>query len=218
VRAVAAQVRARPQGTFLTIRKDTPSHGVRATAYKRDSQAVDVSPLTHILSIDPGARTATVEDQVPLGRLCREALAQGLLPQVVPEYPTFTVAGLVNGEGLQSSSHRYGVFSRTITALEVVLGDGSVVVATPDQHPHLFGALPGSLGTLGVVTAGPARAVSGPIFILGAHRSGTTWLHQLPAETGQMDFLMAHHVFSYRRFPQAPPSRGAGRSLRAAWR
>jgi delta24-sterol reductase len=106
---------------------------------------------------------------------------------VVPEYPTFTVAGLVNGEGLQSSSHRYGVFSRTITALEVVLGDGSVVVATPDRHPHLFGALPGSLGTLGIVTAATLRLMPGAPYVRSTYRHFTDLDAYVDAFLGALD-------------------------------
>ena len=95
---------------------------------------MDVSPLTRILSIDPGARTATVEGQVPLASCAGRHWRRASCPRSC-RIPTFTVAGLVNGEGLQSSSHRYGVFSRTITALEIVLGDSSVVVATPSGTP-----------------------------------------------------------------------------------
>jgi delta24-sterol reductase len=174
VRAVARQVVGRPAGARLTIRKDTPSHSVRDAAYKRNSHPVDVSPLRHVLAVDPERLTATVEGQVLLGDLCRTTLAQGLLPRVVPEYPTFTVAGLINGEGIQSSSHRYGTFGHNVEALEVVLGDGEVVVATPDQHAELLGALPGSLGTLGVVTAATLRLMPAAPYVRSTYRHFTS--------------------------------------------
>ena len=34
-------------------------------------------------------------------------------------------------------------------------------------------------------------------FILGNHRSGTTWLYQLLAETGRFSVLTAYHVITW---------------------
>jgi LPS sulfotransferase NodH len=36
----------------------------------------------------------------------------------------------------------------------------------------------------------------GPIFIMGNHRSGTTWLHLLLAETGCFAYVTAFHVIA----------------------
>src|SRR5205814_4727127 len=43
-----------------------------------------------------------------------------------------------------------------------------------------------------------------PIFIMGAHRSGTTWLQQLLVETGCFDYVSAFHVICYDRLPREP--------------
>ncbi len=43
-----------------------------------------------------------------------------------------------------------------------------------------------------------------PIFIMGTHRSGTTWLHQLLAETGSFDYLSAYHLIQYDVLPAQP--------------
>ena len=114
VQTVAAQLAARPAGVPVTIRKATPSHTVRDTGYKASCHAVDVSGLREILEIDVPNRLAIVEGQVLMGDLARATLAHGLLPAVVPEFRNFTVAGLVNGEGIQSSSHRHGIFTHTL--------------------------------------------------------------------------------------------------------
>jgi hypothetical protein len=41
--------------------------------------------------------------------------------------------------------------------------------------------------------------VTPPIFILGNPRSGTTWVHELLAETGQVDYLQTAHVVALDR-------------------
>ena len=121
-------------------------------AYKRGRHPVDVEGLDRILEIDREKKTASVEGQVTLGRLCRETSAVGLMPKVVPEFESFTISGLVNGLGIETSSHRHGVFPASVSALEVVLGNGDVVEADRDHHADLLSYLPGSYGTLGIVT------------------------------------------------------------------
>src|SRR5262245_51605657 len=106
LRAVSEQLVARPPRSPLTIRKTTPSHSIRDPGYKSRCHPVDVSTLNEVLCIDKARRLATVEGQVTLGQLARATLAEELLPAVVPEFRQFTVAGLISGEGIQSSSHR----------------------------------------------------------------------------------------------------------------
>jgi FAD/FMN-containing dehydrogenase len=167
---LARQVRDRPAGRRLTRAKNTPTHSVHERRYKADCTAVDVSPLNHILAIDAASNTATVEGQVQLGALCQATMAYGLLPAVVPEYRDFTVAGLINGEGIQSSSHRYGVFSHTKRVLEIVLGDGSTIVASEEQNADLFHIVGGSMGTMGFVTAATLRLIEAKPFVRSVYR------------------------------------------------
>jgi FAD/FMN-containing dehydrogenase len=152
VRSVCERVRSRPAGQRLTIHKAHPGHTPHDLAYKRGRHPVAVDELNRILRIDREAHTAVVEGQVTLKQLCRAAFAQGLMPRVVPEFETFTVSGLINGLGLETSSHRHGVFPASVVGLEVVLGNGEAVAIDREHHPELFAFIPGSYGTLGVVT------------------------------------------------------------------
>ncbi len=43
----------------------------------------------------------------------------------------------MSGNGIQVSSHRYGIFTASVVAVEVVLGDGSAVVCDPTHDPEL---------------------------------------------------------------------------------
>ena len=106
VRQVADQLAARSSGSKITIRKATPSHSIRDPSYKAACHPVDVSGLCNILCIDAEARRAMVEGQVLIGDLSKATLTHGLVPAVAPEFRKFTIAGLINGEGIQSSSHR----------------------------------------------------------------------------------------------------------------
>ena len=153
VRQVADQLAARSPGSKITIRKATPSHSIRDPSYKAACHPVDVSGLSNIVCIDVESRRARVEGQVLIGDLSKATLTHGLVPAVVPEFRKFTIAGLINGEGIQSSSHRHGLFTRTVQSMEVLIASGETIEVSTTAHGELFAALRESLGTLGIITA-----------------------------------------------------------------
>ncbi|KAJ6260908.1 hypothetical protein Dda_3569 [Drechslerella dactyloides] len=114
--------------------------------------AVDTSPLSNVLHVDAGSKTALVEPNVPMDRLVEATLAHNLIPPVVMEFPGITVGGGYAGTSGESSSFKHGFFNRTINAVEMVLADGEVVTASPTEHADLFHGAAGALGTLGVTT------------------------------------------------------------------
>lgn len=159
IATVARQILSRPPGVKITIRKNTPGHSIRDQAYKQGLHVVDVSGLDRILDIDVDRRVVRAEGQVTMGALAAATLEKGFLPAVVPEFRQFTVAGLINGEGIQSSSHRHGVFTYTLESVEIVTADGESVTASRSHNDELFAALPESLGTLGIVVSAGIRLV-----------------------------------------------------------
>jgi hypothetical protein len=193
VAAVAASVAARPPGRPLTVRKATRSHLPHTKAHKgAGAHAVDVSALTRILRVDAERRVIVAQGLVSMGALVAEALRHGLVPAVVPELRAFTVAGLINGLGVQSSSHRYGTFPDTVAAFQVVLADGRVVTASPDCEPELYRQLPGSYGTLGIVTAAEVRCVPARPFVRSRYfgvRSADEMQYALACAAGRCDYV-----------------------------
>ena len=119
----------------------------------RESDAapgLDVSGFTEVLSVDPQARTCDVQGMVTYERLVDATLPYGLMPYVVPQLKTITIGGAVAGLGIESTSFRNGLPHESVRELEVLTGDGRVVVARPDnEHAELFQTFPNSYGTLG---------------------------------------------------------------------
>jgi delta24-sterol reductase len=91
--------------------------------------------------------------------LVAATLQHGLVPPVVMEFPGITVGGGFAGTSGESSSFKHGFFDRSVTWIEIVLGNGDVVRASGSEHADLFAGAAGSFGTLGVVTALELRLV-----------------------------------------------------------
>ncbi|KAF2702742.1 FAD-binding domain-containing protein [Pleomassaria siparia CBS 279.74] len=123
------------------------------------SSIVDVSSLNHILSINVERRTALVEPNVPMDVLVQETMKMSLLPPVVMEFPGITVGGGFVGTAGESSSFKHGLFDRTVLSVEVVLANGTHVIASKSSNSELFEGLRGSFGTLGVLTMVELRLV-----------------------------------------------------------
>jgi FAD/FMN-containing dehydrogenase len=119
-----------------------------------------VRQFRDVLGIDPAAGWVDAEGMVSYEDLVGACLARGVMPAVVPQLKTITLGGAVTGVGIEASSHRHGLVHDTVTELEVLLGDGSIVTCTPDnEHADLFFGFPNSYGTLGYVLRVRAKVV-----------------------------------------------------------
>ena len=87
-----------------------------------------MSPFGRVLHVDPQARTAVAGGMTTYEDLVDATLAHGLMPLVVPELKTITLGGAVTGLGVESTSLRNGLPHESVTALEILTGDGRVVV------------------------------------------------------------------------------------------
>lgn len=111
---------------------------------------LDVTSFNSVLSIDTTTMVADVEGMTTYESLVDAALAKGVLPTVVPELKTITIGGAAAGLGIESSSFRYGLVHESIVEMEILLGDGRIVICTADnEYQDLFFAFPNTYGTLG---------------------------------------------------------------------
>ncbi|KAK7947070.1 uncharacterized protein PG986_011391 [Apiospora aurea] len=130
-----------------------------------EDRAIDISPLNRVLKIDPRARTAVVEPNVPMDKLVDATLQDGLMPPVVMEFPGITVGGGFAGSAGESSSFKYGYFSETVNWVEMVLGDGRVARASRYENEDLFHGAAGAAGTLGTITLLELRLVPAKAYV-----------------------------------------------------
>ena len=148
VERLRAQYLAIPPGVPVRLAKRS------SNLFRPRSAAVgpglDVASFDGVLAVDPEARTADVQGMTTYEHLVDATLAHGLMPLVVPQLRTITLGGAVTGLGIESSSFRNGLPHESVLELELMTGDGRIVVARPEgEHGDLFRGFPNSYGTLG---------------------------------------------------------------------
>lgn len=141
--AAAEGLRVAPQGT---------GHGSPALAGElADAVLLRTSAMTE-LRIDADRRTARVGAGVLWGDVVRRAGTVGLAG-LHTSSPSVGVVGSTLGGGLSFYGRRYGLQSSMLTAVELVLADGTHVRATDEHEDELLWASRGGGGGIGVVTA-----------------------------------------------------------------
>jgi len=142
------QYAALPPGAPVRLGK--PTSNLFRTRERSSAPRLDVRSLDGVIAVDPVARTADVQGMTTYEHLVDATLPHGLMPLVVPQLKTITLGGAVTGLGIESSSFRNGLPHESVLELEVLTGDGRIVVATAEnEHSDLFHGFPNSYGTLG---------------------------------------------------------------------
>ncbi len=115
--------------------------------------AATVSMLQHdrIFTFDPDIGRVTCESGVLLADLLRLFVPRGWFPRVTPGTWFVTVGGLVASDVHGKNHHRAGSFCRHVERLELMRGDGQVVVCSRDENPELFAATCGGMGLTGII-------------------------------------------------------------------
>lgn len=114
----------------------------------------DVPGLNKIIAIDVLTFTTRVECNMTMEALVQTTLAFGFLPSVVAGSRSATVSDAFAAMTSESSSFAFGTFDSTVTEIEVILGDGRLVCARPDDPitADLFYGSAGGLNSLGLIT------------------------------------------------------------------
>jgi FAD/FMN-containing dehydrogenase len=155
-------------GGKFALRKRTASNLFRYTPRKRgrDSTRVDLSGFREILELDAAARVLNVEGLATFESIVDHTLPRGFAPLITPELKHITLGGASVGIGIESNCHKFGFVHDMLLEAEVLLPDGRIVVAAPDNgHADLFRALPNSYGTLGYILRAKIRLMPAKPFV-----------------------------------------------------
>jgi FAD/FMN-containing dehydrogenase len=147
---IALAVRlARDHGLAVAVRGGGHNVGGRSTV--DDGLLIDLSPMRNVY-VDAAARTARVAGGTLWGHMNRETQVHGLATTggVVS---TTGVGGLTLGGGLGWLMPKFGMALDNVQSVEMVLADGRVVRAAPDEHDDLFWAARGGGGNFGIASS-----------------------------------------------------------------
>lgn len=218
VERIAAQLRAHPGDTPVSLKKAAPPHQVpKFGDLRRNDKKIDVSDLTRILAIDPVARTCTAEAGAMFEDVVAATLVHGLVPIVVPELKTITVGGAVSGCSIESMSFVHGGFHDTCLEYEIITGTGEVLIARPDnEHALAFQMMQCSFGTLGILARLTFKLVPAEPFVHVEYEHHHTFAayraaierHARLMDVDFMDGIIhtpEHYVLSVGRFVRSAP-------------
>jgi hypothetical protein len=159
VEVLREQLLKNSDGHYSLQNHPHPSNITRSHTYKSESPQLNINQLNRILEIDIKGARIVVEPRVTMEQLSSEALKHGMMVPVIPEFKGITVGGAIMGGGLESASHRYGLFSDNCLSYEILLGDGTIVRASPKENADLFYGVVGSYGTLGILLSIELRLI-----------------------------------------------------------
>lgn len=184
------QNRKNKHAPLCTARPGWASVSLSYRNYKKQWNAIEM-PLYDILDIDTDRMIVRVEPFVSIGQLTHTLNPMGYTLPVVPEMDDLTVGGLINGTGIESSSHKYGLFHEIITELELLLGDGTVITATADnEYADLFRAVPWSYGTLALLLSAKLKLIPCKEYVkltYTPHHTKESYIEHLRQLSGEYD-------------------------------
>jgi Delta24-sterol reductase len=120
--------------------------------YKKTNRKIFLN-MYDVLEINEEKGTVRVEPQVNMGQITAALNPKGWTLAVVPELDDLTVGGLINGFGVETSSHKYGLFQYICESFEIVTAEGKLIKCNQNENADLFSMIPWSYGTLGFLVA-----------------------------------------------------------------
>ncbi|HZQ02972.1 MAG TPA: FAD-binding oxidoreductase [Gaiellaceae bacterium] len=201
---VAAVEYGREQGLDTAIR--CGGHNAAGLGSVDHGLVIDLRDMNQV-RVDPDENTAYVDGGCLLQDVDAATAEHGL---VTPAgiISTTGAGGLVLGGGIGHLTRKLGLSIDNLVGAQVVLANGSVVEASPDENQDLYWAIRGGGGNFGVVTQLRLRlhplgsVVAGPMFWPIEHAADLlAWYREfLPAAPRELGCFYLFHTV-----PPAPP-------------
>ncbi len=112
---------------------------------------LSLKPLDEIVSLDPQARTVTVDAGITYGQLAPLLDAKGFALHNLASLPHISVAGACT-TATHGSGEKNGNLATAVSALEIVTASGDIVKLSRQQDANFFQGAVVGLGALGVIT------------------------------------------------------------------
>lgn len=115
--------------------------------------------MNRVQAVDADARLVRVQAGARLSDIDRTLAAHGLGLPIVGDHREITAGGFADVGGLSAASHRYGMFSDNVVALEYVDPEGRFGTCGRTHHAERFHRILGGAGRTGIITALTLQAI-----------------------------------------------------------
>ena len=149
---------------LCTARSGWKSMSELVPKYKLSHRNIHID-LYDILDLDEAREVVKVEPLVTMGQLSRNLLSRGWTLPVMPELEDLTVGGLIMGFGVETSSHKYGLFQFICESFEIVTAEGKLLRCSQSENQELFYLIPWSHGTLGFLVSAELKIIPAKKYI-----------------------------------------------------
>lgn len=123
-------------------------------------EVVDAGARANLIAFDEESGVLECDAGVSLDEILRVFVPRGWFLPVTPGTRHVTVGGAIASDVHGKNHHSEGTFGEHVLSMRILLGDGSIVVASPTEHPELFHATCGGMGLTGIVLTAVFRLKS----------------------------------------------------------
>lgn len=116
-------------------------------------QVLLTKQLNHFITFDDAEGLLTCEAGVSLSDILETFVPRGWFLPVTPGTRFVTVGGAIASDVHGKNHHLVGTFGQSVRRIEILLGNGTRVEASPDVHAELFNATCGGMGLTGIILA-----------------------------------------------------------------
>jgi cytokinin dehydrogenase len=158
VRDISRMVRfAARHGLRLAVRGH--GHAVYGQTQIEGGIVVDMSTLTGV-HVSHGRAIAYAGSSWL--SVLESTLQKGLTPPVLTDYLGLSVGGTLSIGGVSPTTHRYGAQVDLVRSLQVVTGEGDIVLCSEERHRDLFHAALAGQGQCAIITRAEIRLEPSP--------------------------------------------------------
>ncbi|KAK9131362.1 hypothetical protein Sjap_011849 [Stephania japonica] len=152
---ISAVLRAAVASPTLTVAPCGNAHSIHGQAFAHRGIVLDMPamPTSGKVTLAGAGDFADVGAGATWEEVLKRCVGEhGMAPRSWTDYLGLTVGGTVSNAGVSGQAFRHGPQSSNVMEMEVVTGNGDVVVCSERQNSDLFFAVLGGLGQFGVIT------------------------------------------------------------------